>query len=510
MKNFFLLLLSFSYCFFAVAQQVDTTTSTDKKEVEILNADNLIFSEENGERITELTGNVQLRQDQILLFCDRAILTKSNNSFDAYGNVQFHNNEIQGTSNTLKYNGSNKLLTMRGKVVLTDNKMQLMSEEVFYDNAIKKAYYLNGGTVYREQSIIKSRKAYYFTKTGDIYFNKNVDITDPEYHLSSDTLKYNVDNDFTTFFGNTIIDNKSSSIYCDNGWFDTKRDVASFGKNTKIIDGENTLESDSLYYERKVGFGKLLDNFHWNDTIKKIDIFGKKAEYKEAISFVKVWQNAWMIYDLGKDSMYLTADTLLSQYHSATDTTRDFFAYHHTRLYKEGMQAICDSLFYSFSDSTFRFYKDPVIWNDSTQMTGIEITIAMKNQKIDKLEILENAFVVYPNSRTISDQVKGKNLYGFFKDDQLNFVNVVQNAQSLYFAKNDAGKFIGSNNAKCSTMNIYFKNRKINKITFIEKPEAVFTPIKKMAADSFNLEGYNWLWAKRPIYPSFFFDKDYK
>ena len=38
--------------------------------------------------------------------------------------------------------------------------------------------------VYREKSIIRSQQGYYYTKNGNIYFNKNVDIKDPEYHLT--------------------------------------------------------------------------------------------------------------------------------------------------------------------------------------------------------------------------------------------------------------------------------------------------------------------------------------
>ena len=506
-RFFSIFLLSFLLLpIFTFAQQ-DSTSNDGKKEVEILNADNLKLSEVNGVKTTELIGNVQLRQEQLILFCDRAVLDKNTNSFDAFGNVKFQNQEVDGFSNFLKYWGDKKLLMLQGKVILTDQKMQLHAEEVFYNNINKIAFYYTGGVVYREKSIIRSQQGYYYTKNGNIYFNKNVDIKDPEYHLTSDTLLYNVDNDITVFFGNTIIDNKSSQIYCDNGWFDTKRNIASFGKNTKIVDGNNILISDSLYYERATGFGKLLDNFHWKDTTMKVDIFGEKAEYKEEKAFVKVWQKAWMIYDLENDSLYLTADTLISTNRSKTDSTKDFYAYHNARLYTDNMQAKCDSLFYSFSDSVFRFHQSPILWNDSTQMTGISIFIAMKNKKIDQLTINENAFIIYPSGKQLNDQVKGKNIYGFFKENQLAFVNVLQNAESLYFGKEDNGKYLGANKTLSTNMNIYFKDKKMDRITFIEKPEAVFTPMKKLTKEAYTMEGFNWLWNKRPVYPTFFFDK---
>jgi hypothetical protein len=94
-----------------------------------------------------------------------------------------------------------------------------------------------------------------------------------------------------------------------------------------------------------------------------------------------------MIVKRQEDSVYITADTLFSArltdlYVSKdsikTDTiktvkvvdtkrrtvpNRYFEAFYHVRVFSDSVQSVCDSLFYSFKDSIFRLYKDPVVWS---------------------------------------------------------------------------------------------------------------------------------------------------
>ena len=46
----------------------------------------------------------------------------------------------------------------------------------------------------------------------------------------------------------------------------------------------------------------------------------------------------------------------------------------------------CDSVFYSFRDSIFRMYRDPVIWNNENQITGDTILLYTRNKKADKVQ----------------------------------------------------------------------------------------------------------------------------
>ena len=468
------------------------------KEVEIINSDILHFEDKDGHKFTKLKGNVQLKQDQMIMYCDSASLDKDNNQMEAWGHVHIQNDTVDAYSDYLNYDSKIKLIILRYHAWLTDGKAKIVSDEIFYKTKAKVAYYLTCGTVYRGKSVIISEFAHYYTKTADVFFNEDVDITDPDYHLISDTLKYAVNTDVATFFGNTVIYNAKSRILCDNGWFDTKQSIASFGERTKVLDGSQILTSDSLYYMKKEGYGRSYKNFHWRDTTMDFELFGRQGEYFDEQQKVKAYDKAFMICKMENDSLFITGDTLRSQHTSATDTTRLFLVYHHMKMFMRQMQGACDSMKYSFSDSTFRMYYKPILWADTTQMTADSIFLTVKNKKADKLYLRNAAFIIMPSSKKYFDQVKGKNIYGYFKDNGLERMFVDGNAESLYFGKDEKNKYLGANKAICGSMWMYFKEKKVKSVTFISKPDAVFTPMKLLPEADRKLKNFNWQIDRQP------------
>ena len=471
---------------------LNLSAQEQQKEVEILNADLLKMGEANGKKFTSLTGNVALRQEEILMWCDSAVLDKESNSVDAYGRVHIQQDTINAYSNTLHHDGNKKFSTLSGNAVLTDGGMKLFTDQLFYDVKNKQSYYLNNGKVYKDSTVIVSRKGYYLNNTHEVYFNGDVVITDPDYNLTSDTLRYHTETKVSTFYGNTIIQNESSRIYCNNGWFDSKRDISSFGKGTVVDNPPQRLTGDSLYYERFRGYGKVIGNFQWTDSSMAVDILGQMGEYFDTKQYIMATQHPLLIYKMDKDSLFLTGDTLKSMNQSETDTTKNFFAYHKVRMHMKEMQGICDSLFYSFADSTFRMYYNPVLWANETQMSGDTIFLQTKNKKADKLSIYKSGFIIAPSGKKYFDQIKGIDIFGYFLDNELEHMDVKGNAESLYFGKDEKEKYIGNNKALSTDITLYFKTKKIDKIVFINKPEAVFTPMKMLTKEQMQLKDFKW------------------
>ena len=76
-----------------------------------------------------------------------------------------------------------------------------------------------------------------------------------------------------------------------------------------------------------------------------------------------------------------------------TVPNRYFEAFRHVRVFSDSLQAVCDSMFYSFKDSVFRLYDDPVVWSNENQVTGDTILLFTKNKKADRMQVFKNSFI---------------------------------------------------------------------------------------------------------------------
>lgn len=493
MKNLILLFLTLVF-----GQSIAQTDTTAKREVEIIHADKLQFyTDEQGNPIRKMVGNVRLKQDSTLMFCDSAFLKKEKNIVDMYGSVKITDGDsITATSDKLNYDGNTKKAKLIGNAKLTDSSMEIRSNVLYYDRTKATGYYLDGGTLVDDSTVLTSQKGYYYTNTSLAFFNEKVHIEDPKYSLDSDTLMFNTKTKFATFYGNTSIYNAESTIFCNNGTYDTNQQIATFGKETKIVNEPQILLADSLYYERNKGYGKAMKYYNWYDSEMKVSMTGTDAEYFEAERKIFSINRPTLESEIDEDTLFLKGDTIIAINEAKN---KRFLAYDDVRMYKTDLQAVADSLYYAQNDSMLKMYKKPILWNETSEMKGDTVLVQIANSKVDKIYFLDKAFILTQSKGKLFDQIKGKKITGFFKESKMDKMLVERNAESLYFGKNDAGEYIGGNQSKSAKMWIHVIDSKIKKIVFLEKPEATFTPISKMTNDSFYLKDFKANFEKRPL-----------
>ena len=460
------------------------TDTSDKKSVHIIHADKLLFSsDKQGNSVRKLIGKVQLKQDSTLLFCDSAILLKEKNTVEMYGNVRITDGDsIEASSNRLDYDGNKKTAKLIGNAKLTDSKMVLISEILYYDRNTGIGYYLTNGKLKNRETTLTSTKGYYHSRTSDAYFNNNVHIQDPDYQLDSDTLMFNTETKISKFYGNTTIYNDKSTIECNNGTYDTQNQIATFGYGTVIYNKPQTLWADSLYYEKQNGYGKAMRSFTWYDEEMKVGMTGTDAEYFENQNKIIAINRPILNSEIEEDTLYLRGNTVIAK----NDNNKSFVSYGKVRLFKNDLQAVCDSLYYNNNDSILSFFKNPILWNEASEMKSDSIFVTIGKGKIKQIYFVNKAFVLTQSKGKLFDQIKGKWITAYFNDSKLEKMLVKKNAESLYFGKDDDENYMGGNKSTSAKMWIYTKDNKINKIVFLEKPEAVFTPLSQMSnADIF-------------------------
>lgn len=490
-------LLTLAVLFVAVALP---NYAQKKTKVELLNANVLEYDENLGKNVRRLIGDVRLKHDDAIMTCDSAYLNSETNSFDAFGNVHiFQGDSVQLFGDSLKYNGNTRKAQLNGNVRLIDKDMTLTSTNLNYDMKIKMGYYYGGGNIISNKNNInlKSNQGYYYTTSKDFFFKDKVVLKNPQYEIFSDTLKYNTLSEITYFFGPTRIISDSNLIYCENGWYDTRKDISQFSKNAYLYSKEQKLFGDSLHYDRKAGVGKAYNNVTIIDTTQKIMVNGNFAIHFEKENRSLVTGNAMLTMMFETDSLYLHSDTLLSVFDS-TQTQRTLFAYHKVKFFKNDMQGKCDSLVYTMKDSLIRLYNDPVLWSDENQLTAEYMEIKMHNGKAEKIDMMNASFIITQEDSTKFNQIKGKNMTGYFENNQLTMVDVRENGETVYYAKEDNGAYIGVNKATSTHIKIYLEDRAVNKITFIKMPQATLYPLGQVNTEELILNGFNWRAQIRP------------
>lgn len=464
--------------------------------IEIISADLFEYNEAGGIKVKTLSGNVQLKQNETLMFCDMATLSNDDNTLDASGHVRIVQDTVRLSSDILHYDGVKRKAEFTRNVTLTDSKLQLTTQRLDYNLDTRVADYHTGAELKNDSTTLTSQNGYYYANTKDVFFKKDVVLTSKHYNLTADTLQFNTETKISYFLGPTNIVSDSTHIYCEGGYYNTEKNTARFITNARMNHPQQLLAADSIYYEKESGLGIANGNVFWKDSTENISITGNYVRYNEKEESVLATQKPMLTSRMDNDSLFLTADTLRSLENE--EGKRIFFAFHHVKIFKSHMQALCDSLSYSEADSTFRLFHHPVMWVDANQLKADTILILLSNDNINQIHLLKSGFVSNKTDSSHFNQIKGRDMYGYFDKGEMKKLVIEGNGESIYYAKDDSGSYIGMNKIACSNMTILLEDQEVKNILFDVKPEGVMYPVHQVPETEKVLKGFIWLEAKRP------------
>ncbi|PKP18583.1 MAG: organic solvent tolerance protein OstA [Bacteroidetes bacterium HGW-Bacteroidetes-21] len=465
-----------------------------------MNADVVDYDEYTlGKDIKRLRGNVQFSHENALLSCDSAIFNTKLNNVYAYSNVEINQGDtVQLFGDSIRYFGNTKIAEVRSRVNLVHGKANLTTDSLNYDRNTNIAYYFNWGTIRDKENTLVSEWGYYYATPKDFIAINKVILTNPRYRMISDTLKYNVDNETAFFNGPTTITSDSNLIYCENGWYNTQTEQSRYSKNAYLKSKSQTLRGDSLFYDRNKGHGVSWGNVEIKDTVEHMMLNGQYGEYFEEPEKAMMTDSALYRNVDGVDTLYMHADTLRMLTLGDTANPYKFImGWYHVRTYRYDMQSDCDSLTYSLQDSVMRMFIHPVIWFEKHQLTAENIVLFTKNNKPHMIDLLNSSFIISDEDSLRYNQLKGKNMRGFFEGNQLRKVEIKGNSQSIYYAKEDS-TVIGVNQAECSNMDIYMIENEIEEIVFHTKPDATMYTPKEKSPIEMRLKNFMWYDYLRP------------
>ena len=154
--------------------------------------------------IQKLSGNVRMRQENTLVYCDTATLDQDFAVLKG-GVVIEQGDSVKVFADSAHYRADTRISDLFGDVVLENGRQHLFTTRLRYDMANKIATYHTGATLTNGKSQLTSTHGYYHVNLKEVYFKGNVLVTDPEFTMRTDTMAFNTETQMVRFVAPTLI-----------------------------------------------------------------------------------------------------------------------------------------------------------------------------------------------------------------------------------------------------------------------------------------------------------------
>ena len=453
---------------------------------------------------------VQFEHKGADLWCDIAIFYSQENRLRAIGNVRLQQGDsIEMNSAKLDWNGDTSLAKAWESVDLTDGKMTLTTDTLYFDREKQVSYYNSGGKVVDSVNVLTSKIGTYFTELKKVQFKSDVHIDNPEYIIDSEQLDYYRVSKNAYMYGPSTITGEEYKIYCERGFYDTKIEQGYGIKNTRIDYNNKIIVGDSLYFDKTSEFASATNNIQITDTINDGVIRAHYAEVFKAKDSVFATKRAVSVSLVEQDSLYMHGDTLMV---TGKPESRILRAFRNAKFYKTDLSGKCDSIHSEEKTGITQLIRNPIMWNVENQITGdsIHLISDLETEKLDSLKVLENAFIISFDTigKVGYNQAKGKDLFGKFIENELKIFDLVKNTEVIYYMYNDDDELIGIDKTICSKIRLLMANNDIEDITFFVNPDGDIFPDKDLPLESRKLKGFVWRGDERILNKDDIFDEE--
>ncbi len=460
-------------------------------------------------KLAKARRNVKLIDKQVTLTTDSLDYSMINDlaSYNYSGTVKDSTNILKSIIG--QYYVNEKKAYFKTKVDGTTKDYKIKSDTLIYYTNTKKVYIEGPTHIFNEKDTLYAEYGWYDSMNSYSKLTKKPRIWNEKQNVKADSIYYNKKSGEGHAMGHARLQDIENSIivlgnkveYNDISKIAIANDSAMFIQYSK---------TDSLYLH--ADYLKTIP-----DTTKVRAIVVQKkgpskvsGKAKPAETPVLPIPNAELRLktekqDLGKADSVLTkkaiskaipADTLKSK--KEKKDPRIVLAYHRVRFFKSDLQGKCDSLVYWSKDSTVQMFTEPVIWSNKNQISAKFIEMINRAKGLDEIRMKDDAFIIAMEDDSIRfNQIKGKNMTGFIRENQLEKIDVKGNGESNYYARDKNG-IIGLNKAQSSSITIYMNKGKVKKISFINAPDGELKPLADLADADKLLSGFNWQAEIRP------------
>jgi hypothetical protein len=107
--------------------------------------------------------------------------------------------------------------------------------------------------------------------------------------------------------------------------------------------------------------------------------------------------------------------------------------------------------------------------------------------------------VVNQSNPQLYNQMGGRTINGYFVDGNIDYVRVKGSpAESVFYPQDEDSAYVGMNRSSGDVIDIFFINKELNKVVFVNDVNGTLYPLKQIPAGEEKLKGFIWLDKRRP------------
>ncbi len=498
------------------------------------------FLDYNAEtRLAKLRYDVVLKRGETELYTERLDydLATRQATYHTGGRITRNGTELRSIHGY--YYADTRNVYFRDSVVAVDDRFEMRADTLRYDLAAERVYFLGPTVIRSDTHQIYCEAGYYDVALDQAVFEQNAQYKSGERLAAADVIQYYGDRQVYVLEGDAYVaEGEFQRATADRIDFFRAEDRYQLRGNSRVVDSVQTVTGENIDYDARsgsyavsggrstvsnppmlltademvssdaTGIGTATGDVIYRDTSAQLTVTSDRADYNQRTGYLKASGGTrgrpLMSVVLDADTMYMAADTLISlrsdSVDASGDTVRYLAAYKDVRILKSDIQAVADSLGFNTVDSILTLYQNPVLWQDTSQLTADTIDLYLKNEAPDKVVLRRNAMVITSPDLIFFNQVRGKEIQAYFNDSSsLERTEVNGNAEAIYYAQDDSGAYIGVDKTACSRMVLFFEGGGVYQIKFLAQPSGRLDPMGDINHETFRLEGFRWLRDFRPV-----------
>ena len=502
-----------------IAPRVPTADRASGNRVFLEHAD--VLTKSDNDSFMVLNGNVEFTKGPMFMYCDSAHYYPDTESMDAFGNVRMEQGDTLFVyADELDYNGATELAVLYAdpgkKVRLINRDVMLETDEFIYDLYADLGYYNVGGVLTDKQNRLSSHEGEYVPSTKEANFYINVHLNSRSetdtLDIYSDTLYYNTGTHVAEIYSPSEIINARGTIYTREGVYETDSDICN------LYDTNQTLTADTIYYNRRAGYGEARGGMVLTDTAKKVIMTADYGYYNELAdslfatgrALIKEYSEGDTLYLHGRyietfarlDTVAFDADTVAATpAGERIDTTHIAVIYPRVRFYRSDLQGICDSMRMTEADSTLRMFVNPVVWSENRQIFGNIIELHFNDSTVDRARLPEFGFTAEHIEDEYYNQISGKEMVAFFENSELRHLDISGNVEIIMYPEESDSTINKLVAAQSSFLSADFKGRSTEKVKMWPETTGSATPLFMARKSMLYLSKFKWFEGIRPLSP---------